>query len=128
MKNLLVILLLAAGLKAPAQENIKNVLKDIPYTDTGIGKRQLVSDSHLFVMQAALRPGQQVPLHNANSSVHLLILEGRVAVTLNETETAAVKGDLIPVACGTPMSIRNNSETNASFLILKTPNPNALKQ
>lgn len=128
MKNLLLILLLSAGLEASAQEGIKNVYAEIPGTDTGIGKRQLVNDPHLFVMQAALGPGQQIPLHNANSGVHLLILEGRVAVTLNETEISAIKGDLIPIAYGTPMSIRNNAETGASFLILKAPNPNTVKQ
>jgi len=127
-KNLLLILLLSAGLNASAQEAVKNVFTGIPYMDTGVGKRQLVNESHLFVMQVALKPGQQVPLHNANASVHLLIVEGRIAVTLNEKETAAIKGDLIPVAFGTPMSLLNNSDANASFLILKTPNPNVAKQ
>ena len=105
---------------------MKNVLNDIPYADDHMGKRQLVDEKHLLVMQVALKPGQQVPQHNANSNVHLLIVEGQIIVTLEGVETVATKGDLLPVAYKTPMSIRNASEENASFLILKTPNPSEM--
>ncbi len=77
-------------------------------------------------MQVALQPGQQVPQHNANSNVHLLIIEGQVIVTLDGKDTGAVKGTLLPVAIQTPMSIRNDSQENASFLIFKSPNPSEI--
>lgn len=103
-----------------------NVLEDIPYTDGQMGKRQLVGETHLLVMQVALQPGQQVPPHNANSNVHLLIIEGQVIVTLDGKDTAAAKGALLPIAIQTPMSIRNDSQENASFLIFKSPNPSEI--
>ena len=102
---------------------MKNVLEDIPYADGHMGKRQLVDEKHLLVMQVALKPGQQVPQHNANSNVHLLVIEGQITVTLTGKDAVAVKGTLLPVAFKTLMSIRNASTDNASFLILKTPNP-----
>lgn len=105
---------------------MKNVLEDIPYTDGQMGKRQLVDEPHLLVMQVALQPGQQVPPHDANSNVHLLIIEGQVVVTLNGNDTAAAKGTLLPVAIQTPMSIRNDSRENASFLIFKSPHPSEI--
>ena len=114
------------GLTATRAEQMKNVLEGIPYTDGQMGKRPLVDETHLLVMQVALQPGQQVPPHNANSNVHLLIVEGQVIVTLDGKDTAAAKGVLLPIAIRTPMSIRNDSQENASFLIFKSPNPSEI--
>ena len=119
-------IVLMIGLNATGEEMMKNVFEDIPYTDGQMGKRQLVGETHLLVMQVALQPGQQVPPHNANSNVHLLIIEGQVIVTLDGKDTAAAKGALLPIAIQTPMSIRNDSQENASFLIFKSPNPSAI--
>ena len=117
---------LITGLAATGAEQMINVLEDIPYTDGRMGKRQLVDEAHLLVMQVALQPGQQVPPHNANSNVHLLIIEGQVIVTLDGNDTAAARGTLLPIAIQTPMSIRNDSRENASFLIFKSPNPSEI--
>jgi len=117
---------LMIGLNARGEENMKNVLKEIPYADGQMGRRQLVDEKHLLVMQVALKPGQQVPQHNANSNVHLLIVEGQVVATLDGKDTVAVKGDILPVAFKTLMSVRNASKENASFLIIKTPNPSEM--
>lgn len=119
-------IVLMIGLNATGEEMMKNVFEDIPYTDGQMGKRQLVGETHLLVMQVALQPGQQVPPHNANSNVHLLIIEGQVIVTLDGKDTAAAKGALLPIAIQTPMSIRNDSQKNASFLIFKSPNPSEI--
>ena len=118
---------LMVGLSAIGGEQIKNVLADIPYTDGQTGKRKLIDEKHLFVMQVALKPGQQVPQHNANSNVYLLILEGEVIVTLDGKDTIATKGDLLPVTFKTLMSIRNASKENASFLNIRSPNPSEMK-
>lgn len=106
---------------------MKNVLKDIPYVDGQMGRRQLVDEKYLLVMQVALKPGQQVPQHNANSNVHLFVVEGQIMVTLDGKETNATKGDLLPVPFKALMSIKNNSGENASFLVLKTPNPSEMQ-
>ena len=105
---------------------MKNVLEGIPCVDSEVGKRKLVDEKHLLVMQIALKPGQRVPDHNANSHVHLLVVEGEVVVTLSGTDTVAPTGSLIPVAFQTTMSIRNDSSARASFLVLKTPHPEAM--
>lgn len=120
--------LLTIGTNALGGEIMQNVFKDTPYDDAKMGKRQLIDEKHLLVMQIALKPGQQVPQHNANSNVHLLILEGQVAVTLDGREIPAVKGDIVPVAFKTPMSILNTGSENATFLVIKTPNPSEMKQ
>jgi quercetin dioxygenase-like cupin family protein len=111
---------------AMGEQEMKNVLTDIPYTEGQMGKRQLVDEKHLLVMQVALKPDQQVPEHRANSNVHLLVVEGQITVTLAGQDLVAAKGALVPVAFKTLMSIRNASTDNASFLILKTPNPSEM--
>lgn len=105
---------------------MKNVFQDMPYADGKMGNRQLVNEKHLQVMQIALKPGQHVPEHNANSNVHLLVIEGQIIITLDGQENILAKGSLLPVAYKTLMNIRNNSHENASFLVLKTPNPSEM--
>jgi len=106
---------------------MKNVLENIPYQEEGMGKRVLIDEDYLLLMQAALKPGQSVPQHNANSNVHLLILNGEVIVNLNGEDNTVKEGSLIPVAYKTPMNIRNASHECATFLVIKTPNPNQMK-
>jgi len=118
---------LMIGLNAMGGEPLKNIFNDIPYADGQMGKRKLVDEKHLLVMQVALKPGQQVPQHNANSNVHLLIIEGEIIVTLDGKDTIATKGDLLPVTFKTLMSLRNASKENASFLNIRSPNPSEMK-
>lgn len=111
------------------ESNLINVLKDIPYQKEGLGKRKLIDEKHLLVMQIALKPGQSVPQHNANSNVQLLVLEGaELTVTLNEVGGKHKKGDLVPVEYKTPMSIKNTGQDNATFLVVKTPNPSEMEK
>ena len=105
---------------------IRNVLSGVPYRDGAFGKRKLVDRDELLLMQAALKPGQRVPPHRANSNVHLLILEGDVVVDLDGSRVPAAKGDLMPVAHGTPMHVVNEGEKEATFLIIKTPHPKVM--
>ena len=115
------------GLSAVGGEQTKNVFADIPYTDGQAGKRKLIDEKHLFVMQVALKPGQQIPQHTANSNVHLLVIEGEVIVTLNGKDTILSKGDILPVAFKTLLGVRNASKENASFINIRSPNPSEMR-
>ncbi len=115
-----------AGEKEETMEKI-NVYREIPYRDEGMGRRKLVEEDYLLLMQAALKPGQAVPLHRADSNVHILVLEGELSIGLDGVETRAARGDIVPSSPGTEMNIVNRSEANASFLIVKTPHPRKLK-
>jgi quercetin dioxygenase-like cupin family protein len=103
-----------------------NVFNDVPYKDTGMGNRKLVDEKSLLVMQIALRPEQMVPLHEANSNAHMLVLEGELVVTLAGDETSVKRGDLLPIAFKTPMTIRNSGASPATFLMLKAPHPSEM--
>ena len=105
-----------------------NILKEIPYREEGMGKRKLVDEDYLLVMQAALKPGQMVPQHNADSNVRILIIRGDVVVDLDGEKVKASEGDIVPATPGTPMNIVNQSEEDATFLIIKTPHPRMMKK
>ncbi|MCK9266802.1 hypothetical protein M0P98_08045 [bacterium] len=100
-----------------------NVLENVPYREEGMGRRRPVDEKYLQIMQIALKPGQSVPKHQANSNVHLLVLKGSLSVNLNGEENNLVEGDLLPVAFETSMLIKNIGNENTTFLVLKTPNP-----
>ena len=91
-------------------ENIENLLEGAPYSDSGMGKKKLVDEDYLWMMQAALKPGQAVPQHNANSNVHIIILDGEVVINLSGKDITVKKGDLVPVAFKTPTNIKNKPD------------------
>lgn len=103
-----------------------NILENIPYQEEKMGSRKLVDEKYLQLMQAALKPGQSVPQHNANSHVHILVVRGELVINLAGTEIFAKEGSLVPVIHKTQMNIKNQSGRDASFLIIKTPNPSEM--
>ncbi len=106
---------------------MKNLVSEAPYESEGFGRSALVDQSHLLLMQIALLPGQEVPLHKANSNVHLLVLAGTVQVELDGVKTEMSAGDLLPVAFRTAMRIVNDSGSGATFLVVKTPHPREME-
>jgi quercetin dioxygenase-like cupin family protein len=121
-----VVLALGGGLAGAEPGKPVALLDQVPYRDEGMGSRKIVDEKHVLMMQVALKPGQKVPEHKANSNVHIVVLKGAVVFTLAGANVAAKEGDLVPVAFGTPMQIRNDSQANATFLIVKTPNPSEM--
>ena len=117
---------LAAGLAHAEPGKPVALLENVPYQEAGMGSRKVADEKHVLMMQVALKPGQKVPEHKANSNVHLVVLQGAVVVNLAGTDIPAKAGDLVPIAVGTQMHIRNDSQANATFLIVKTPNPSEL--
>ena len=107
-----------------------NILENIPYLDDKMGNRKVVDEKHLLVMQIALKPGQTVPQHNANSNVHLLVVRGALTVNLNgaDNQVQVKEGDLLPVTYQTPMTIKNTGSDDATFLVFKTPNPSEMQK
>lgn len=105
-----------------------NVLENIPYSDDKMGNCKVVDEKHLLVIQIALKSGQSVPQHNANSNVHLLVVRGNLTVNLDGVDNQVKEGDLLPVAYQTLMIIKNTGSIDATFLVLKTPNPSEMKK
>ncbi|MDY0296077.1 MAG: hypothetical protein RB296_02060 [Acidobacteriota bacterium] len=110
-----------------SQNPITNVLTDAPWSDNQFGRRVVVETDELMVMHIALRPGQEVPLHRANSNVHLLVLAGTIRLQLDGVESIHHAGELVPVVFQTPMRIQNDADSDVIFLVLKTPHPSRMQ-
>jgi len=106
---------------------MQNILKDIPYTNAERGVRKILDEKHILIMQIALQPGQDVPLHKTNSNIHLYVLEGAVSLTINGADYFLIAGDILPVGYKDEMYIKNEGIENTSFLVIKTPNPSEMK-
>lgn len=105
-----------------------NVLENIPYNSEKMGRRKVVDEKHLLALQIALKPGQSVPKHKANSNVHLLILKGELTVNLDGAENEVTEGDVLPVVYQTSMVINNSGTADAAFLVFKTPHPGEMRE
>jgi len=74
-----------------------------------------------------LPPKQSLPAHNANSNVRLLGLRGKLTLTLEGKISELAFHELAAVSFGTHMQIANETDENAAFLVIKTPNPSEMK-
>lgn len=100
-----------------------NVFKNTNYNDKNFDKNLLIDTNELFLVQIFLKAGQSVPKHNANSNVHILVIEGTINIKLENIDNITQAGIILPVKHLTNMEIFNNFSENASFLVIKTPNP-----
>jgi|WetSurMetagenome_2_1015567.scaffolds.fasta_scaffold96082_1 quercetin dioxygenase-like cupin family protein len=125
---LYVIMCMSISAQTSSGDKVQNLLASPPYSDTEMGKKMLVDQTYLLMMQVALKPGQMVPQHKANSHVHIMVLEGDVVINLAGKDIPAKKGDLVPIAFKTPMNIKNMSQEKATFVIIKAPNPSQMEE
>ena len=109
------------------RDELVNVLRDPPWRDDSFGRRVVVETDELMVMQIALHPNQEVPLHRANSNVHLLVLMGTIRLQRAGVESTHQAGDLVPVLFQTPMRILNGGTEDVTFLVWKTPHPSRMQ-
>jgi quercetin dioxygenase-like cupin family protein len=91
------------------------------------GFANLIDEKYLQMNQVCLEPGQQVPNHNANSNVTLLVVHGEGTFQVGDEVTRMGPGKLLRVPFQSPMSIRNESKDRLAFLVMKTPHPTEIK-
>lgn len=114
--------------KTPGVNMFDDLLETAVYDDSAPGKKKLVDQDYLLMMQVGLMPGQKIPAHNADSNVNIIMLAGKVIINLAGREFIVDQNDRIPVVKGCPMNIENRYEEKACFLIIKTPNPKKLEK
>lgn len=94
----------------------------------GRGMANLVDEPYLLINQVCLEPGQNVPEHQANSNVTLHVVSGQGSFSIGKEKIKAGPGNLLRVPLNSPMSIQNESPERLVFLVIKTPNPDAVKK
>ena len=91
------------------------------------GFANLVDEKYLQINQVCLETGQQVPHHNANSNVTLMVVHGEGTFHIGNEVTLMGSGRLLRVPFQSSMSIKNESKDRLAFLVIKTPHPNEVK-
>jgi quercetin dioxygenase-like cupin family protein len=91
------------------------------------GFANLVEEKYLQINQVCLEPGQQVPQHNANSNVTLMVAHGEGTFHIGNDVTRMGPGKLLRVLFQSSMSIKNESKERLAFLVIKAPHPNEMK-
>jgi quercetin dioxygenase-like cupin family protein len=91
------------------------------------GFANLIDETYLQMNQVCLEPGQQIPHHNANSNVTLMVVHGEGTFHVGSDVTRMGPGKLLRVPFQSPMSIKNESKERLAFLVIKAPHPNEIK-
>ena len=90
------------------------------------GFANLVDENYLQINQVCLESGQQVPHHNANSNVTLMVVYGEGTFQIGSEVTRMGPRKLLRVPLQSPMSIKNESKERLAFLVIKTPHPSEM--
>lgn len=91
------------------------------------GFANLIDEKYLQMNQVCLEPGQQVPHHNANSNVTLMVVHGEGTFHVGNEVMRIGPRILLRVPFQSPMSIKNESKERLAFLVIKAPHPNEIK-
>ena len=91
------------------------------------GFANLVEEKYLQINQVCLEQGQQVPQHNANSNVTLIVIHGEGTFQVGNEVSRMGPGKLLRVPFQSPMNIKNESRGKLAFLVIKAPHPNEMK-
>jgi quercetin dioxygenase-like cupin family protein len=91
------------------------------------GFANLVDEKYLQINQVCLEPGQQIPHHQANSNVTLMVVHGEGTFHVEKEVTRMGPGHLLRVPFHSPMSIKNESKDRLAFLVIKAPHPNQME-
>lgn len=90
------------------------------------GFANLVDEKYLQINQVCLEPGQEVPHHDANSNVTLMVVHGEGTFRVGNEVVRMGPGRLLRVPFHSPMSIKNESRDRVAFLVIKAPYPNQI--
>jgi len=88
---------------------------------------KLIDHDVVAINHITLPGGDEVPEHEANSNVYLIILRGEMTLRLTGQEEKHAGGTVVAVDYGTRMHIRNTSGEILEFFVVKAPSPRLME-
>lgn len=83
---------------------------------------KLVLDDNVNIMHMILPQGDALPEHYTNSNVYMIVISGKLSLTLDEQETHEYKkGDILNIPYNTKMNAKNNYEETTELFVVKSP-------
>lgn len=104
----------------------KHRLEEMMEFGDGFVLKRLADEPEAQINLVCLGPRQALPAHETNSNVRLLPLVGELTITIAGDQGRLKTHEMTAVKLGTPMQIANDTDANAAFLVIKTPNPSVL--
>ncbi|MDD4663468.1 MAG: cupin domain-containing protein [Caldisericia bacterium] len=88
----------------------------------------LVDDDHTMINHIILPKEHSISSHLSNSNTYLIVVKGRLTLTLNEQDPHKyTAGQIIAIPYKTQMSVDNVDEELLEFFVVKSPNPSNYK-
>ncbi len=90
---------------------------------TGKDRTSIYETDDIQIMRVRLAPGEALPTHNSNSNVLLVPVEGAVNLKTPECDETFAPGEAFSVPYDIQMDVSNASDSQTTFLVLKTQHP-----
>jgi len=100
-------------------------IKDIPIADTPhkVAVKKLLNFEHATIVHIELKPGEALKKHITPVDVNFYILEGKGIVEIGKESENVIKDQLIFSPAKIPHTLKNESDKDFRFLVIKTPTP-----
>jgi quercetin dioxygenase-like cupin family protein len=104
-------------------------LEELPMTTSPRGPkmRKVLSTDDIVVANIVLEPGQVLPSHKTPVDVLFYVHSGSGYVVIDDDNIEVVAGDMVPSPKNIPHGLKAREENSFSVLVIKTPNPDTLK-
>jgi len=83
---------------------------------------KIVNNQNVNINHMVLPRGERLPVHNPNSDVYLIIINGAMDIALQQQKPARyTASSIINVLFGIKMDIRNSQSEFLEFFVVKAP-------
>src|SRR3989339_113732 len=96
------------------------------FGDEGRGVAALVEEPNLKIEQIGLEPGKAIPLHRVDAPMPIQVVRGEGIFFVDGESARIGSGKLILIPIGAGMGILNDSQAPLVFLVIQTPQANAM--
>ncbi|MGB9975582.1 cupin domain-containing protein [Thermovenabulum sp.] len=90
---------------------------------------RIVDDDNVAINHMILVKDTGLPEHFSNSNVYMLIIRGKMTISLNDSSPRIYeKGSILYIPYNTKMNVQNLDEEVLEFFVVKAPNPKNFKR
>lgn len=90
---------------------------------------RIVDDDNVAINHMILIKGTGLPEHFSNSNVYMIIIRGKMAISLNDNpQKIYEKGKILYIPYNTKMNVQNLDDEVLEFFVVKAPNPKNFKK
>lgn len=85
---------------------------------------KILDDDNIMINHMILNKGDEMPVHNSNSNVYMIIVKGVLTIQFDdELDNKYEKGTILNIPFGKKMHIYNEDDDQVEFFVVKSPSP-----